>query len=673
MQDKRGTYNPVSMDMIEFNPEWECEDSESGCYYKSGVIPQRLLFTTLGGNIKPEFAEKAIHSLESLLRTGKLNNDQYTRIADFSDVKKLPISTRILYANALNKLHDKYNCQPKITYICGASLLIKTMLRSIASYVKQNLVFVSTLQDALDLFNNISCLWELEQSEQVIISRHEMDDFASLCGQILFDETYSVDANRGFLRPDHPLHELYKIISVLNNDLRELQETEKEQNQKIKTALETSQKLNKELSEEKKIVEKKEQIQKILIENLKTARTEAEIASRAKSEFLANMSHEIRTPLHAAIGMTELLLDTPLNSQQKNYTKNIHVSTKQLHQLINDILDFSKIESGQIDQEKSLFDLRTLFNEISAILIGNAKEAGLQLTFIIPPSIPTTLSGYPNYLQQALINLIQNAIKFTYQGEVVVSIEPVTETPEDISLRISVKDTGIGIPEEKKALIFQRFIQLDSSATRKEGGTGLGLAITIKLIEFMGGAINLNSRENEGSEFWFVLTFFKPLENKKISDATVGVHLKTTPEEHYSDSIQPIKKNWPANARILVVEDNLINQQVATAMLTKLDFTVDIATNGIEAIEALKKVPYALVIMDLQMPLMGGLDATKEIRKPQTGVLNPDIPIIAITANATLEDRKSCLNAGMNDFITKPFMIQSLKDILQKWTRESSL
>jgi len=673
MPDKRGVCNPVSIEMIEFNPEWQIEDNELGIYYISGVIPQRLIYTSLGGNIQPEFAQRAILSFEKLLCSGRLGNGNYSRIADFSEVKKIPLNSRILYADALNELQEKYNFQPKITYVCGASLLVKTMLRAIASHVKQNLVFVPTVQDAFDLFNNVSCMWETEQSEQVIISRKEMNDFAKLCGQILYDKSYSIEEHRKLLRPEYPLHELYKIITVLNNDLRELLETEKEQNHKIKAALETSQELNKELSDQKKNVEEKKEIQKILIENLKKAREEAEIASRAKSEFLANMSHEIRTPLHAAIGMTELLLDTPLNSQQKHYTHNIHISTKQLHQLINDILDFSKIESGRLDKEKSLFDLRKLFDEISSVLTSSAEKAGLQLMFIIPPSIPSTLSGHPNYLQQVIINLVQNALKFTYQGKIIVNVEPVSETRDIINLRISVKDTGIGIPEGKKELIFQRFTQLDSSATRKEGGTGLGLAITRKLVEFMGGTINIESREHEGSEFWFVISFLKPLENKKNSNANSVGHIAASSEHDTAEAVQRIEKTWPSNTRILVVEDNRINQQVATAMLAKLGLTADIAANGLEAIEALKQVPYTLVIMDLQMPLMGGLDATREIRKMETGVINPNVPIIAITANATREDRQECLNACMNDFITKPFMIQSLKDILQKWIPESCI
>ncbi|NTV05404.1 MAG: response regulator [Chlorobiaceae bacterium] len=663
----------VSIDKVEFKSEWQFEDRKTGVFYRNGVIPNKLFLTLLGGDIELESAKNAIKILGNMFRSGVLENCEYIRIADYSKVTRASINTRILYANTLNRLNSEYHCHPSITYICGASILLKTMLRLFASYVKQKLIFVPTLQDAFDLINNRNGTASAEKLHQITVSSQEMDEFAAECGHILFDEFYTIDETKNFISPNNPLHPLYTIISLLNDDLRELKRTEKEQKQKIKATLEHARVLNKELSDQKKNIEEKEQIQQILIENLKLARENAEIASEAKSEFLANISHEIRTPLHAVLGMTELLLYTALNNEQKNYTDTILTSAKQLHHLINDILDFSKIESGQLDQEKSLFDLRILFDDISSILAGSALKKSLPLTFTIPSTIPPALWGNAIYLRQALINLVQNAIKFTYKGKIVVSAEPVSETPFEFNLRISVKDTGIGIPEEKKELIFQRFTQLDSSATRKEGGTGLGLAIATQLISFMGGSLRLNSCENEGSEFWFILSFRKP---KKESDTTEtnasmpDTVLAMLPETA-SECQKPVDSTPPKNPRILLVEDNIINQQVATAMLTKLAYTVDISVNGLEAIEALKKKPYALVIMDLQMPHMGGFEATKNIRKPETGVLNPNIPVIALTANATKEDRENCLKAGMNDFITKPVMMQVLQELLQKWAPRS--
>ncbi len=670
MQDNNGTNNHFSLEMVEFNPEWQYDNHKTGEFYKNGVIPRKLFITYLGGNIQPASTDKVFASLENMFKSGALTNSEYIRIADYNKVISASFHTRVLYANTLNRLNEKYHCRPIITYICGASLLSKTMLRLFASYVQQEFIFVATAQEAFDLINAENYYPSGEQDYQITISQKQIDQFAALCGNILFNETFTFDENKDGVSPDDPLYDLYTIIALLDHDLKELQKNEKEQRNEIEQALEQSRILNTKLTEEKKIVEEKEHIQQMLIKKLNQAKIDAEIANLAKSEFLANISHEIITPLHAVIGMTELLCYTPLNSEQKIYTDTIQTSTQQLYQLLNNILDFSKTDSGQIDSNTTLFDIRTLFSDISSLLNDSALKKRLRLTLSIPPAIPDYLFGYPEYLMQALINLVQNAIKFSDTGEIILSIEPVSETPDNISFRFAISDSGIGIPEEKKELVFQKFTQVDSSPTRKEGGTGLGLAITKQLVELMGGRLELSSRENEGSIFSFVLSFIKPTDKSKKNDAnSILPYTGSLHKNRLHSPMQSTDNTLQSNTRILLVEDNAINQRVASAMLNKLGFTIDIAANGIEAIDALTQAAYSLVIMDLQMPLMGGLEASREIRKMETGTRDPDIPIIAMTANATQQDKKNCLKAGMNDFISKPVTMPTLQKLLDKWVK----
>jgi len=606
-------------------------------YVRKGIAPE-----TLGLNIMSDGAVQRIPAAE-LAALALQQDPLWARNANIKTVLPFsadnqPVSTIVIISDV-----DELTARLSRTFVLLSAILVGALL--IAYFISSKL--------------------------QAIISEPLLH-LAATMNQVTREKNYTI-------RAEQTVHdEVGDLISGFNGmlaqiELRDEQLHQYQEELEAKVALRTSE-----------VSQANIQLNATVTE-LKTATEAANAASLAKSQFLANMSHEIRTPMNGMLAMTELLLESDLSQLQRQFANTIHHSSHALLSIINTILDFSKIEAGKLELEIAPFSIRDTTHNIVELFSGAAQRKEIQLNYRLSQQVPATVAGDSGRIRQILSNLINNAIKFTQQGEVSLSITQKEDDDNSSLLLFEVSDTGIGVAPEAQGRIFERFSQADGSMNRSFGGTGLGLTIARQLVELMGGEIGLRSETEKGSTFWFTLRLLKragegEINNDTRSDgashkevasllpANYQPELTADPDKQAQTHLPPhtcdLARQVP---RILVVEDNAANQNLIITILKGLHYQVDCASNGREAIEAWTQANYDLLLMDGQMPVMDGFEATRIIREQETSEPRPRTTIIALTGQAIKGDRDQFLSNGIDDYLPKPFTLIQIRTLLNHW------
>lgn len=722
------------------------------------IIDEDILLISGQGTLDDIDIADYLKALKYMISKVPQSKTGYYRIGNYTQLSSISWRSRKLFTKFLVEMQKQFSCLCGITY--GASLTLKTEVKLYQSLYPYKMMFCDTLDEALQIIENQKTQKILHKKEHIKKIKpsikkkknkpHTLDDYneelLQLLGSISWDPLdTSCKIN---IEEKHPFKEVIRAIEILKTDIFTL--------------------LNEKMDKENE---------------LKKAKTEAEIASKAKEEFLARMSHEIRTPLNAIIGMTDIMLETNLSEEQQEFMSTLKVSGNSLLSLVNGVLDFSKIEAGKMDLKYKEFNLRSTIEEIAEMLSPRAFKEKIEFITLIHHDVPEKVLGDQGRLKQVLLNLVNNSLKFTNQGKIliVVMIDQEFEIDEELSIIFFVRDTGVGIPQKYRDKIFKPFYQIDTSTTRNFEGTGLGLIICKKLVSMMGGTIDYMSKVNKGTTFYFNIKYKKTKMQKKVKTYNFknintliltnnysqfrvfeeylipsgmvvynasynndilkklrmvftedntndfifidcyftkrkaeemheiikelapriksriviltnklnleNIHILIEMDQidylvkpiKYSDLIHMIQnkmrkqkstkkrikqiKPKMKKAKILLVEDNKINQRLMEIFIKRMNYSCEVANDGLEAIDILKKKKYDLIIMDIQMPKIDGFETTDLIRK-----MNIQTPIIALTADVTKETKLKCRHSGMNNYISKPIKKNLLLEIIKKYT-----